>query len=87
MFGVSSDDQESHAHFAKKQGLPFSLLVDEGGSLKRQWKVKKRFGFLSGRATFVIDKNCVLQHVYSSSLQPQKHAHVALRIIKGLSSP
>lgn len=85
VIGVSPDSQNSHLQFAKKRNLPFRLLVDERSALKRRWVAKKMLGLLPGRATFVIDKQGVIRHIYSSALQPKKHAKVALKIVQRLS--
>ena len=61
ILGVSPDDQASHVKFIEKQGLPFSLLVDEDNAISEKydvWKLKKMFGreFMGiERSTFLID--------------------------------
>ena len=61
ILGVSPDDQASHVKFIEKQGLPFSLLVDEDNVVSEKydvWKLKKMFGreFMGiERSTFIID--------------------------------
>ena len=61
ILGVSPDDQASHVKFIEKQGLPFSLLVDEDNAVSEKydvWKLKKMFGreFMGiERSTFLID--------------------------------
>ena len=47
ILGVSPDDEASHAKFIAKQGLPFSLLVDDNHEVSEKygvWKLKKMFG-------------------------------------------
>ncbi len=61
VLGVSPDDQASHVKFIEKQGLSFSLLVDEDNAVSEKydvWKLKKMFGreFMGiERSTFLID--------------------------------
>ena len=61
ILGVSPDDQASHVKFIEKQGLPFSLLVDDENAVSEKydvWKLKKMFGreFMGiERSTFLID--------------------------------
>jgi len=61
ILGVSPDNAASHERFIKKQGLPFSLLIDDDHSVAEEygvWKLKKMFGkeYMGiERSTFLID--------------------------------
>lgn len=61
ILGVSPDSEASHTKFIEKQGLPFSLLVDENQAVSEKygvWKLKKMFGreYMGiERSTFLID--------------------------------
>lgn len=61
ILGVSPDSEASHEKFIEKQGLPFSLLVDENQEVSEKygvWKLKKTFGkeYMGiERSTFLID--------------------------------
>jgi peroxiredoxin Q/BCP len=47
VLGVSGDDEKSHAKFAEKFSLPFSLLADTDHSIARAygaWGLKKNYG-------------------------------------------
>ncbi|MHC8515705.1 thioredoxin-dependent thiol peroxidase [Sporosarcina sp. ITBMC105] len=61
ILGVSPDNEKSHQRFIEKQGLPFSLLVDEDHEVAEAygvWKLKKMFGkeYMGiERSTFLID--------------------------------
>ncbi|WP_339254049.1 thioredoxin-dependent thiol peroxidase [Sporosarcina sp. FSL W8-0480] len=61
ILGVSPDNEASHQRFIEKQGLPFSLLVDEKHEVAEKygvWKLKKMFGkeYMGiERSTFLID--------------------------------
>lgn len=76
--GVSSDSVTSHESFASKHRLPFVLLADEGGRVRKQYGVKATFGILPGRVTYVIDGEGVVRHVFSSQTGVQRHVHEAL---------
>jgi peroxiredoxin Q/BCP len=39
LYGISSDDAESHRAFRAKYGLPFPLLVDEGHAVAERYDV------------------------------------------------
>jgi peroxiredoxin Q/BCP len=76
--GISDDSVSSHAVFAAKYGLPFTLLSDKGGRVRKLFGVKRRFGVLPGRVTFVIDREGVVRHVYSGLAESDKHVAEAL---------
>lgn len=80
--GVSNDSQESHRKFREAYLLPFSLLSDEGGEVKKLYGVGG--GILPGRVTFVIDKGGVIRHVFSSRIDMKAHVDEALKILKSL---
>jgi len=56
VIGVSSDSAESHAAFAGHHKLPFTLLSDEGGRVRKSYGVPATLGLLPGRVTYVIDR-------------------------------
>jgi peroxiredoxin Q/BCP len=65
--GISSDSEKSHQKFTQKHQLPFQLLADEGGKVRKLYKVPRALlGLLPGRVTFVIDKHGVVQYIFNS---------------------
>jgi thioredoxin-dependent peroxiredoxin len=78
VIGISADSSDSHRRFAERLRLPFILLSDPGGSVRALYRVPKTFGLIPGRTTFLIDKNGVIQRVFSSQFQPGKHVTEAL---------
>jgi len=85
VIGVSSQSVESHTIFSTTYALPFTLLSDEGGKVRRLYDVPTTLGIIPGRVTFVIDKAGVIRHVFNSQFNPEMHVKEALRIIKSLS--
>ena len=85
VIGISSQSVESHNKFALVNKLPFILLSDEGGKIRKLYGVPASFGLLPGRVTYVIDKKGIVRHVFSSQLDAKKHIEEALRIVKELS--
>jgi peroxiredoxin Q/BCP len=83
VIGVSSDSQASHEKFAKRHHLPFTLLSDAQGNLRKKYGVPATFGLLPGRVTFVIDRQGVVRHVFNSQLQATRHVKEALAAIAG----
>jgi peroxiredoxin Q/BCP len=78
ILGISSDSSESHAKFAAKYNLPFTLLSDKGGLVRKLYGVKKTLGIIPGRATYIVDRDGILLHVFSSQLEPVRHITEAL---------
>jgi peroxiredoxin Q/BCP len=87
ILGISDDSTESHRSFASKYHLPFTLLSDKGGRVRKLYGVKKTFGVIPGRVTFAIDREGIVRHVFSSQSSPARHveeALVALAMMKSL---
>jgi len=83
VIGVSSDSADSHQDFAAKHRLPFVLLSDEGGEVRKLYGVQAWFGIWPGRVTYVIDKEGVVRHIFNSQVAATKHVSEALKILKG----
>lgn len=84
VIGISADSAESHQGFATRHRLPFILLSDEDGSVQKLYSVEKSFGLLRARTTFIIDREGIVRHVFSSQLNIQKHVNDALDIVQAL---
>jgi thioredoxin-dependent peroxiredoxin len=82
--GISSQSAASHEAFAAKHRLPFTLLADEGGKVRREYGVPSTLGLLPGRVTYVIDRKGVVRHVFNSQLNATRHVSEALGIVKQL---
>lgn len=83
--GISSDSEESHGSFADHHKLPFILLSDKDGELRKQFGVPADlFGMLPGRVTYVVDKQGVVKYIFNSQLRIDKHISESLRILKEL---
>lgn len=87
VIGVSSDSAESHQRFAAKHRLPFILLSDADGALRKRYGVSATFGLLPGRVTYIIDKQGVVRNIFSSQFTPEKHISEALKTLQALSQP
>jgi thioredoxin-dependent peroxiredoxin len=84
--GVSTDSAESHREFAAHHRLPFVLLSDADGAVRKLYGVGKALGILDGRITYVIDTKGVVRHVFSSRLHPTQHVAEALAIVQQLAA-
>ncbi len=85
VWGVSVDNKQSHAEFAKHHKLPFTLLADPGG------KVAKRYGSLRNllifkiakRHSFIIDPQGEIARVYRN-VNPKTHVAEIIRDLQAL---
>jgi len=84
VIGISSDSEESHARFVRQYHLPFILLSDRGGKVRKRYGVPSTFGLLPGRVTYIIDKQGVVRHIFSSQFVPQQHVAEALKVLEAL---
>lgn len=85
LIGVSSDSVESHEGFAAKHDLPFTLLSDEGGKVRRLYGVPNTFGLFPGRVTYVLERDGVVRHVFSSQIGVENHVEEALKALRSIS--
>ena len=84
VIGVSSDSVRSHQRFAQKYGLPFVLLSDEGGEMRKLYGVPNTLGLFPGRVTYVIDEEGVVKYVFSSQLHATRHVEQALKALESI---
>ncbi|MHB8902862.1 MAG: peroxiredoxin [Thermoguttaceae bacterium] len=85
VIGVSSDSAESHQTFASGHRLPFVLLADTDGSVRQAFGVPKTLGIMPGRVTYVIDKEGIVRHVFSSQFAADRHVAEALAVVRQLA--
>jgi peroxiredoxin Q/BCP len=85
VIGVSSDSLESHKAFASGNRLPFILVADTDGLLRKTYGVPKALGIMPGRVTYVIDKQGVVRHIFSSQLSADRHVVEALSMVRQLA--
>ncbi|MGV3586624.1 MAG: peroxiredoxin [Adhaeribacter sp.] len=83
--GISSDDAESHQQFSAKHRLPFTLLSDSKGEVRKLYRVPRTFGIVPGRVTYLIDKDGIVRYAFNSQLKPLEHVSGTLEILKTLA--
>lgn len=79
--GISSDSVDSHKGFASECALPFKLLSDADGEVRRKYGVSSTMGLIPGRVTYVIDRRGIVRYVFSSQLQATRHVKEALEAL------
>lgn len=83
VIGVSSDSVETHEKFAGRHELPFVLLADTDKAVRKQYGATS-LGIVPGRVTFVIDREGVVRHAFSSMMNIGGHIEDALKVVKEL---
>ena len=86
VIGVSSDSVDRHASFAGRHNLPFTLLSDVGGKVRKAYGVPATFGFIPGRVTYVIDRDGTVRHVFNSMTNIDGHVKDALEVVRQLQA-
>ena len=86
VIGVSSDLVDKNAGFASQHSLPFTLLSDKGGRVRKTYGVPGVLGVIPGRVTYVIDRAGVVRQVFSSMTNIDGHVNDALRMVKELQA-
>jgi peroxiredoxin Q/BCP len=84
VIGISSDSEASHKKFKEKYKLPFTLLSDRDGQVRKAYGVPATLGLLPGRVTFVIDKHGVVRHVFNSQFKATQHVSEAIDALRAL---
>ena len=89
VFGVSTDDAESHQKFREEHGLPFPLLVDAEAKVATRygaWGEKTLYGRKSigmTRATFIIGPSGRLLKVWKRA-RAADHGEAVLKALRAL---
>ena len=86
VIGVSMDTLDSHRSFADRQRLPFLLISDQDGAIRKLFGVPKTLGIFPGRVTYVIDRQGIVRHQFNSQFSASRHVFEALEIVRKLSA-
>ncbi len=84
VIGISGQSVESHKSFATHYGLPFLLLSDKDNKVRKLYGVPSTMGIVPGRVTYIIDKQGIVRHIFSSQTKAEKHVQEAIRVLKEL---
>lgn len=85
--GVSVDDSNSHAEFAKKYHLPFPLLADKNGAVADRYGALLNLGIITmaRRFTFLIDPKGNISREYLS-VETSRHSKEIIEDLKQLTA-
>lgn len=68
VFGLSVDSVPANREFAKQNGITFPLLSDFKRTVVKDYGIFNEEGGYGNRATFVIDKDGIIQHIDEGSV-------------------
>ena len=80
VYGVSTQDADSHKAFIDKHKLPFPLVVDTDGSVARAFRVPMR-GSYAARQSFLVGKDGKIKQVWLE-VDPKEHAATVIAAAK-----
>ena len=86
VIGISGDSVASHKKFEEKYHLPFTLLADTKNEIRKLFGVPKSMILLPGRVTYVVDKKGIVQYIFNSQFNAEKHIENSLKKLKGLKT-
>jgi thioredoxin-dependent peroxiredoxin len=88
VFGLSADDEASHARFRAKYSLPFPLLADTDHAVADAygtWVEKNNYGKKSmgiERSSFLVDEDGRIERIWRR-VKPDQHTDLVLEALRG----
>ena len=88
ILGISPDSQESHAKFAAKHKLPFTLLADAGAKVATDYGVWGEQNFMGkkfmgvARTTFIVAPDGEVEKIFRN-VKPEGHNSEVLKWLDG----
>ena len=73
VYGISPQDEESHARFKEEHGLPFSLICDPEKVAVKMYDVDGPFGKGVRRVTYLVSQGQKIQDAVKADINIKKH--------------
>jgi len=86
IFGVSGDNEASHASFKDKYALPFPLIADPGRHVHRLYQVSGLVPWITPRITYVIDKRGVIRASIRHDFRVKEHVPDVLEALEAIQA-
>ncbi len=84
VWGVNNGNTQSHLAFANKNKLQYPLLCDQKNTLRKQFGVPRKLGFIEGRVTYIINAEGIIKHIFEDLLNGPAHIKEAIKALKEL---
>lgn len=85
IIGISGQSVKSHAAFAQKYNLNYTLLADVGNKVRKLFKVPSNLmGLIPGRVTYVVNKDGKVVYMFNSQSNAEQHVQESLTVLKGI---
>ena len=81
VIGISGDSARCHQAFSTQHNLPFPLVSDTDGSLRKQFGFTPWPRLIPRRVTYVIDQQGIVRLAYSALFSADEHVRQALEIV------
>ena len=76
--GISTDDADTLYRFRNAFDLPFDLVSDASGKIRKLYDVRRRFGLGTSRVTYVIDRQGVIRGAFHNEISMSSHVNNTL---------
>lgn len=86
VLGISNDAVPSHKSIVERWKLPYRLLSDPDGGVRKAYQVGRTLGLFPGRVTYVIDKEGIVRGAVDDPLRAGMHVSEALRTLAAQST-
>jgi peroxiredoxin Q/BCP len=84
IFGVSRDDEASHAKFRAEHSLPFPLVADPSGTVQKSYGVPDKIPGFASRVTFLVAADGRIAKVWPD-VDPAVHADEVFQAIEAIA--
>ncbi len=82
IFGIGAEPEAVSARFASHNQLPYPLLADPGGRVRKLYRVPKLLGLVPGRVTYVIGQDRKILQAMNAASQGREHAVKSLQWLR-----
>ncbi len=81
VIGISADPVDSHKQVTQRWRLPYQLLTDADGAVRKAYQVGRTLGLFPGRVTYIIDKEGRVRGSINDPLRAKQHVQEALKAL------
>lgn len=81
VIGISADPVDSHKQVTQRWRLPYQLLTDADGAVRKAYQVGRTLGLFPGRVTYIIDKAGRVRGSINDPLRAKQHVQEALKAL------